>query len=49
MLTPKQYHEKQPANTVAFGKTLIALDFDEKLTQNNISLVKKRCSPAFGG
>ena len=32
MFTPKQYREKQPLKTVAFEKTSVAFDFDEKLT-----------------
>ena len=31
----KQYNERQPLRIVTFGKTLVALYFNEKLTQNN--------------
>ena len=51
MFLPKQYHERQPLKTVAFGKTLVAFDFDEKLAQIDyvISRVKRLPLPAFCG
>ena len=49
MLTPKQYHERQPLKSVVFGKLSVVFDFDEKQTQNNyvISRVKSLPSSAF--
>ena len=43
MFISKQYNERQPLRIVTFGKTLVALYFNEKLTQNNyvMSRVKR--------
>ena len=51
MFTSKQYHERQRLKTVAFGKLLVAFDFDEILSQINyaISRVKRFSLHAFCG
>ena len=51
MFTSKQYHERQPLKTVAFGKLLVAFDFGEILSQINsaISRVKRLSLHAFCG